>query len=74
MRSTEISFIGSYWQTVAQVVSKETQAILDELDRMDDGAVREWAKGVGSLGGRWALREGAGRRITLGLVENGGRF
>jgi hypothetical protein len=53
-----VSTRASYWQTVAQVVSKETQPILDELHRMDDGAVREWAKGVESLG----------------LVENGGRF
>jgi hypothetical protein len=37
-----------HWKLLAYggaVVSKETQAILDELDRMDDGAVREWAKG-----------------------------
>ncbi|OGE54767.1 hypothetical protein PENARI_c005G10456 [Penicillium arizonense] len=39
VRSTEISFIGSYWQTVAQVVSKETRPILKQADRMDDGAV-----------------------------------
>ncbi|KAJ5206768.1 hypothetical protein N7472_003216 [Penicillium cf. griseofulvum] len=42
--STEVSFIGSYWQTVAQVVSKETQPFLEVADRMDDEAVRRWAK------------------------------
>ncbi|KAG2003882.1 hypothetical protein GB937_009375 [Aspergillus fischeri] len=74
VRSTEISFIGSYWQTVAQVVSKDTQPILEEADRMDDGAVKEWAKGgkvVESSVNRFALRESAGGRVTLGLAENG---
>ncbi|KAJ6094271.1 hypothetical protein N7467_003116 [Penicillium canescens] len=73
VRSTEISFIGSYWQTVAQVVSKETRPILKQADRMDDGAVSKWAKRkkvAGSLGDRYVLRESGGR-VTLELVENG---
>lgn len=73
MRSTEISIIGSYWQTVAQVVSKDTVPILEEADRMDDKAVKEWAKQkkvVESLDDRWVVREGADGRVTLGLVEN----
>jgi hypothetical protein len=74
VRSTEISFIGSYWHTVAQVVSNETRPILEEADRMDDGAVTRWAKREemsGSLRGRWVLRGSAGKRVTLKLVENG---
>ncbi|UKZ76144.1 hypothetical protein TrVFT333_003840 [Trichoderma virens FT-333] len=73
VRLTEMSFIGSYWQTVAQVVSNETRPILDEADRMDDGAVRGWAKReVGrALGGRWVLRRSFNRRVTLGFVEDG---
>ncbi|RAL01596.1 uncharacterized protein BO80DRAFT_434175 [Aspergillus ibericus CBS 121593] len=74
VRSAEISFIGSYWQTVAQVVSKETRPILEEADRMDDGAVKGWAKReevVESLGVRRVLRRRPGGRVTLGLVENG---
>jgi hypothetical protein len=68
VRSTEISFNESYWQTVAQVVSKETQPILEELDRMDDGAVsgrrgwNHWGVGLcgrvlvgGSLWGLWRM-------------------
>jgi hypothetical protein len=69
--STEISFIGSYWQTVSQVVSKETQSILEVADQMDDDDVRKWAKRekVELLSSRLALRERDGR-VTLGLVEN----
>ncbi|CAI7621778.1 unnamed protein product [Penicillium glandicola] len=73
VRSTEISFIGSYWQTVAQVVSKETGPILEGADRMDDEAVRECAKQekvVESSRDRWVLQESAGGRVTLGLIEN----
>ncbi|CRL26948.1 unnamed protein product [Penicillium camemberti] len=74
VRSTEVSFIGSYWQTMAQVVSKETEPILGEADRMDDEAVKEWAereKAVESSEDRWVLRGNADGRVTLGLVENG---
>lgn len=74
VRSTEVSLIGSYWQTVAQVVSKETGPILEEADRMDDGAIKEWAKRekvVESSEDRWVLQGNADGRVTLGLVENG---
>lgn len=74
VRSTEVSFIGSYWQTVAQVVSKETGPILEEADRMDDGAVEEWAKRekvVELSEDRWALQANADGRVTLGVVESG---
>ncbi|KAJ5977006.1 hypothetical protein N7501_000348 [Penicillium viridicatum] len=73
VRSTAISLIGSYWQTVAQVVSKETVPILEEADRMDDGAVEEWVKrekAVESPEDRWVLQGNADGRVTLGLVEN----
>ncbi|KAJ5824857.1 hypothetical protein N7447_007197 [Penicillium robsamsonii] len=73
VRSTDISFIGSYWQRVAQIISKETQPILKEEDHMDDGTVRKWAKSeqvVESLGDCWALRESGGR-VNLGPVEKG---
>ncbi|KAJ5400861.1 hypothetical protein N7465_011350 [Penicillium sp. CMV-2018d] len=73
VRSTAISLIGSYWQTVAQVVSKETVPILEEADRMDDEAVEEWAKRekvVESPEDRWVLQGNADGRVTLGLVEN----
>ncbi|CAI7663128.1 unnamed protein product [Penicillium viridicatum] len=73
VRSTDISLIGSYWQTVAQVVSKETVPILEEADRMDDDAVEEWVKRekvVESSEDRWVLQGNADGRVTLGLVEN----
>lgn len=52
--STDISFVGSYYQTVAQVISPDTRPILDEADRMDDAAVTAWAEleELGSLGSR----------------------
>lgn len=59
---------------MAQVVSKETEPILGEADRMDDEAVKEWAereKAVESSEDRWVLRGNADGRVTLGLVENG---
>lgn len=74
IRSTEISFIGSYWQTVAQVVSKETRPILEEADRMNDKAVKMWAKReevVESLGSSWVLRRRSSGRVTLRLAKDG---
>jgi hypothetical protein len=74
-RSTRISIIGSYWQTVAQVVSKDTQPILDVADQMDDAAVRKWAirEGVvdsNALRRRWGLRgDNTGGRATLRPVD-----
>lgn len=41
VRATRVSLIGGYWQAVAQVVLDGTRAVLDEADRMDDGAVRK---------------------------------
>ncbi|KAJ5502673.1 hypothetical protein N7463_005547 [Penicillium fimorum] len=73
VRSTGISFIGSYWQAVAQIISKETQPILKEADHMNDGAIRKWVKSgkvVESLGNCWALRESGGR-VNLEPVEKG---
>jgi hypothetical protein len=76
VRSTRISFIGSYWQAVAQVVSKGTQPILDVADRMDDVAVSKWTVREGVVVGsktsrrRWGLRgdTGTGGRATLELI------
>ncbi|KAL6872848.1 hypothetical protein J3F83DRAFT_587834 [Trichoderma novae-zelandiae] len=44
VRLTEISHLGSYWQTVAQVVSSETRPILDKAKWMNDDDIREWVK------------------------------
>ncbi|OKL60067.1 hypothetical protein UA08_04467 [Talaromyces atroroseus] len=74
VRLTEISFIGSYWQTVAHVVSEETRPILEEAGRTDDRAVRVWAKReavVESLRCRWILRRSFSGRVTLGPVNDG---
>ncbi|CAG7960829.1 unnamed protein product [Penicillium salamii] len=73
--STRISIIGSYWQTVAQVVSKDTQPILDVADQLNDGAVKKWAMREGvvdsrALRRRWGLRgDNTGGRAALGLVD-----
>jgi hypothetical protein len=39
--------LGNHWQAVSQVYSKETVAVLEEADRMDDREVEHWVKGKG---------------------------
>lgn len=71
VKSTEISFIGCYWQTVAQLVSSETRPVLEEADRMTDRAVGERMKREAALeSDRWVLRGRTGKRITLGRSED----
>ncbi|KAJ6099769.1 hypothetical protein N7467_001304 [Penicillium canescens] len=36
LKCTVGSFIGSYWQAVSQMVSKESRPILEQADRMSD--------------------------------------
>jgi hypothetical protein len=46
-RYTRHSLLGNHWQAVSQVYSKETVAVLEEADRMDDREVEHWVKGKG---------------------------
>ncbi|EAW17171.1 uncharacterized protein NFIA_005330 [Aspergillus fischeri NRRL 181] len=46
-RYTRHSSLGNHWQAVSQVYSKETVAVLEEADRMDDREVKHWVKGKG---------------------------
>lgn len=67
VRATRASLIGGYWQAVAQVVSDGTRMVLNEADRMDDGAVREWMRQgnvVESLEARRLLRSASYSRLV----------
>jgi hypothetical protein len=48
-RYTRHSLLGNHWQVVSQVYSKETAAVLEEADRMDDREVKRWVEGRGQL-------------------------
>ncbi|KAJ0131334.1 hypothetical protein HZ326_25574 [Fusarium oxysporum f. sp. albedinis] len=43
-RFTESSMIGNYWQTVSQVLSRDTQQVVEKADRMSDKDVMHWAE------------------------------
>lgn len=58
---------------MAQVISEETRPILEKADRMNDEAVRVWARReevMESLSSRWVLRRSSSGRATLGLVKD----
>jgi len=44
LKVTVHSHIGSYWQAIAQVVTKDTIPILEQLDGMKDKEIKTWAK------------------------------
>ncbi|CRG84114.1 hypothetical protein PISL3812_01444 [Talaromyces islandicus] len=62
---TQHSLLGNHWQAVSQVYSKETAAILEEADRMDDREVKRWVEGRGPGGLYSVAGDGGKGRLAL---------
>lgn len=71
LKHADNSIIGSYWQTISQIVSNETHPIFEQADRMNDEEVKRWAKRqFRNLKVRRSLRHQHNGRITLGIPPN----
>ncbi|KAJ5952114.1 uncharacterized protein N7479_010527 [Penicillium vulpinum] len=73
LSSTAGSVIGSYWQAVSQVVSKESLPILEQADRMSDAEVESWAQHQSlDLKSRRKLQYQDDGRVAVGTTEDEG--